>query len=178
MLDKAHAITLPSPHQDTGVGLEQCIRERRSVRSFRDQALTGSMLGQLLWAAQGITGADDRRAVSSAGALYPLELYVAAGNVVCLRRGVYHYVPDRHELREIASGYQREKLVGAAGGQEWIAAAPATICIAADFERTSGKYGLPRSRLCLHRSRARCRKPDAAGGRDRLGDHNDWRIRR
>jgi SagB-type dehydrogenase family enzyme len=82
------------------------------------------------------------RAAASAGALYPLELYVAIGNAASLSPGVYHYVSGQHELHLIALGHQREKLVDAARGQEWIATAPAVICIEANFERTTAKYGL------------------------------------
>ena len=64
----------------------------------RDQALTKEELAQLLWAAQGVTGPDGGRAVPSAGALYPLELYVLAHNVASLAAGVHHYVTDRREL--------------------------------------------------------------------------------
>jgi SagB-type dehydrogenase family enzyme len=112
------------------------------VHGFRDRTLTKREVGQLLRAAQGITGDDGERAAASAGALYPLELYVAIGNAASLSPGVYHYGPGEHELRLIALGHQREKLVEAARGQEWIATAPAVICIAADFERKTAKYGL------------------------------------
>lgn len=142
MLDHTQSIRLAPPHQDNGAALERCIRQRRSVRGFRDQALTEGELGQLLWAAQGGTGADGKRAVPSAGALYPLELYVAVGEVASLTRGVHHYCSGRHELSLVAPGHQREKLVDAARGQEWIATAPAVVCIAADFERTTAKYGM------------------------------------
>ncbi len=142
MLHKASATTFLSPSQESGVALEYCIRRRRSVRGFRDRTLTKREVGQLLWAAQGITGDDGERAAASAGALYPLELYVAIGNAASLSPGVYHYVPGQHELRLIALGQQRERLVEAARGQEWIATAPAVICIAADFGRTTAKYGL------------------------------------
>ena len=54
---------------------------------------------------------------------------------------MYRYHPAHHELLLIAAGHQREKLVDAARGQEWIATAPAVICIAAVFERTTAKYG-------------------------------------
>jgi SagB-type dehydrogenase family enzyme len=111
------------------------------VRGFRDRALTEDELGQLLWAAQGITAADGKRSVSSAGALYPLELYAACGNVGNLPSGVYHYSPQHHELRFVMAGHQREKLVEAAYGQEWIASAAAVICVAAAFERTMVIYG-------------------------------------
>jgi SagB-type dehydrogenase family enzyme len=123
------------------MSVEHCIRQRRSVRAFRDRALSQGELGQLLWASQGVTAADGRRAVASAGALFPLELYAVCANVGGLAGGVYRYRPARHDLLLAAAGRQREKLVDAARGQEWIATAPAVICIAAVFERTTAKYG-------------------------------------
>ena len=95
MLNKTHRVELPEPRRDGSISLERCIGQRRSVRNFRDQALK---LAQLLWAAQGVTGPDGGRAVPSAGALYPLELYVLAHNVASLAAGVHHYVTDRREL--------------------------------------------------------------------------------
>lgn len=141
VLDKTTSVTFGEPREDGSVAVERCIRQRRSVRGFCDRALTGDELGQLLWAAQGITAADGKRTVSSAGALYPLELFVVCGNVAGLTSGVYRYNPAQHELLLIAAGHQREKLVDATRGQEWIATAAAVICIAAVFERTTVKYG-------------------------------------
>jgi SagB-type dehydrogenase family enzyme len=141
VLDRTTRVKFSEPRQHGNVPIEHCIRWRRSVRGFHDRKLTEDELGQLLWAAQGITAADGKRAVSSAGALYPLELYAACGNVGELPSGVYHYSPEHHELRFVAAGHQREKLVEAARGQEWIASAPAVVCIAAAFERTTVKYG-------------------------------------
>ena len=141
MLDKTIKVRFTEPRQQGNVPVEHCIRQRRSVRGFRDRALTEDELGQLLWAAQGITAADGKRAVSSAGARYPLELYAVCGNVGGLTSGVYRYNPARHELLLVAAGHQREKLVDAARVQEWIASASAVICIAAAFERTTVKYG-------------------------------------
>lgn len=132
-------LTAPSGHSD--IALERCIRLRRSVQDFRNLALTEDQLGQMLWAAQGVTACDGKRAVPSAGALYPLELYAVCGNVGALTSGVYHYNPRPHELVLTALGHQFEKLVNAARGQEWITTAPAVICIAAVFERTMVKYG-------------------------------------
>jgi SagB-type dehydrogenase family enzyme len=141
MRDQTQQVKLRKPRHDAGVSLECCIWQRRSVRGFRDQALTASELSQLLWAAQGVTGTGGGRAVPSAGALYPLELYVAAGNVGSLAAGVYHYAASRHELLMIAPGNQYQKLVAATGGQDWIMTAPAIVCIAGVFGRTTAKYG-------------------------------------
>lgn len=141
MLDKTQRVKLARPRQDGSISLERCIGQRRSVRSFRDQALTKDELGQLLWAAQGVTGPDGGRTVPSAGALYPLELYIVARNVTSLTAGVYHYLADPHALLLAVPGYPRERLLEAVFDQDWIAAAPACICIAAVFERTTVKYG-------------------------------------
>jgi SagB-type dehydrogenase family enzyme len=98
-------------------------------------------LGQLLWAAQGVTRPDGGRTVPSAGALYPLEVYVLARKVASLAAGVYRYRVGRHELALAKPGYDPEALIGATFGQDWICSAPACVCIAAIFERTTIKYG-------------------------------------
>lgn len=129
------------PRDDADVSLEQCIRDRRSVRSLRVRGLTTDELGQLLWAAQGITAADGRRSVPSAGALYPLDLYAVTRQVSATTPGVYRYFPASHEMVLVAPGFQREKLREATRGQDWIATAAAIMCIAAVFPRTTAKYG-------------------------------------
>jgi SagB-type dehydrogenase family enzyme len=141
VLSKAHRVELPKPHRDGSISLERCIDQRRSVRHFRDQALTKAELGQLLWAAQGVTGPDGGRAVPSAGALYPLELYVLIRNVTSLAPGIYRYRVGRHELALAKPGYSPKALIDATFGQDWITSAPACISIAAVFERTAVKYG-------------------------------------
>jgi SagB-type dehydrogenase family enzyme len=141
MGDEIQGVKLASPRQDGGLSLERCIAWRRSTRGFRDQALNEEDLGQLLWAAQGVTAPDGGRAVPSAGALYPLELHVGAQDVASLTAGIYHYAVGRHELRLKTPGFDREALVAATFGQDWIATAPACFCIAAVFERTAVEYG-------------------------------------
>jgi len=141
VLNKTHRVELPEPRRDGSISLERCIGQRRSVRHFRDQALTKEELGQLLWAAQGVTGPDGGRTVPSAGARYPLELYVLVRNVASLTSGIYRYQIGRHELFLSTPGYDPAALIDATLGQDWIAAAPACICVAAVFERTSVKYG-------------------------------------
>ncbi len=141
MLDKSQRIVLPLPLQTDSASLQDCIRQRRSVRSFRDRNLTMDDLSRLLWAAQGITEADGRRSVPSAGALYPLELYSVIGRVTGMALGVYRYLATSNEMTLIAHGFQREKLAEAARGQDWIATAAAVVCIAAVFARTTARYG-------------------------------------
>jgi len=118
------------------MALELCIAQRRSVRSFTDQALTWEQIGQLLWAAQGITELQrGLRAAPSAGALYPLELYVVTPE------GIYHYLPAEHAVAPLAQGDRRAALGEACLGQLWVAQAPVSFVITAVYARTAAKYG-------------------------------------
>lgn len=120
--------------------MEEALRTRRSVRAFRSEALTLAQLGQLLWAAQGITDADGHRTAPSAGARYPIEIYVVAGDVPDLAAGVYRYRPAEHALDSHLSADVRAGLAAAAAGQDWITQAPVVLAIASVDERTRVRY--------------------------------------
>ena len=136
------ALTLPEPRRDSAYPLERALAERRSLREFRDAPLRLEELAQLLWAAQGQVTRSGHRTAPSAGALYPLELFVAAGNVQDLAAGVYRYQPSLHRLALVAEGDRRKPLVAAAWGQRWLAQAPAILVIAGVERRTTAKYGV------------------------------------
>lgn len=133
-------IELPQPQSGGTVAVEEALRSRRSTRSFSPASLSLDELSQLLWAAQGIKAGIFRTA-PSAGALYPLEVYVAVGNVEGLAAGVYHYDPATHGLREILQGDVRKSLSSAAYGQKWAGRGAIALVIAAVYERTTKKYG-------------------------------------
>ena len=137
-------VELPFPRLKGGVSVEEAIARRRSIRSYRDVPLTLEQLSQILWAAQGITEPERRfRAAPSAGATYPLEVYVVVGEggVKGLRAGVYRYDPLRHVLVMVKEGNLRVKLSEAALGQPWVRSAPVCLVIAADYSRTTNRYG-------------------------------------
>jgi SagB-type dehydrogenase family enzyme len=121
--------------------LETALDRRESVRSFAEEPLPLKQVAQLLWAAQGVTHAERYRTAPSAGALYPLEVYLVAGEVEGLPAGTYRYVPASHDLVHVAKGDRRAALAEAALGQTWVGEAPAVLVIAAVFERTRSKYG-------------------------------------
>ncbi len=147
--DSPTMIELPHPTLKSEVSVEQALAERRSVREFRDAPLNLAQVGQLLWSAQGITHDEGMRTAPSAGALYPLEVYVAVGAVGELPVGVYHYHPNQHALSRIIETDARTELARVAYGQSWIATAPAIIVIAAVYERTARKYGTRAERYVL-----------------------------
>ncbi len=134
-------ITLPQPRYDSDTSVEQAFVGRRSVRGYTDEPLTLAEVSQLLWSAQGITDERGYRAAPSAGALYPLELYVVAGDVADLAAGIYKYRPSEHDLIWVAEGDRRGELSAAALNQACVRNAAAVIAFAAVYERTARKYG-------------------------------------
>lgn len=136
----ADVVVLPPPRLEGGISLERALAERRSVREFMPGALTLPQVAQLLWAAQGTT-AGGRRTAPSAGALYPLEVYLVAGEVRDLAPGIYRFLPAKHTLQRFAAGDVRRQLCAAALAQECVAAGAAVVVFAAAERRTTSKYG-------------------------------------
>jgi len=134
-------IRLPQPIPDSHFSLERALKQRRSVRNFSGAAITLNEIAQLLWSAQGITSPDGLRTAPSAGALYPLEITLAAGNVTGLDPGVYRYDPSGHVLTPVSDGDHRAELARAALDQQWMRTAAAVIAFGAVEERTTRKYG-------------------------------------
>lgn len=134
-------IPLSAPVLDGKISVEEALLERRSVRGYSVEPLEMTEISQLLWAAQGITHPRSFRTAPSAGGLYPLEVFLVAGDVTDLEPGIYRYKPDGHELHLIHEGDHRQELSHAALGQSAIQDAPAVIVIAAVYERTKVKYG-------------------------------------
>lgn len=137
-------VKLPDPALRGNMSLEEAISKRRSVREYKDSPLTLTELGQLLWAAQGITlPSRGLRSAPSAGATYPLEVYVSVreGGVIGLPAGIYHYEPNYHSISLVKGGDFSLELYRASLNQEWVREAPICIIIAADFSRTMARYG-------------------------------------
>jgi len=122
--------------------LEELLRQRRSVRDYTDASLTQDEVIKLLWAGQGITSDRGFRTAPSAGALYPLELYLVAGNVDNLAPGIYKYKPVENDLTLVKEGDVRAGLATASLGQRSVADGAVDIVIAAAYERTTVKYGI------------------------------------
>lgn len=128
-------VTLPKPQIQKTMYLDQAIAQRRSIRNFSDKDLSTSQISQLLWAAQGITEPQKGyRAAPSAGAIYPLQLYVVKKN------GISRYQVNEHALQLIIKGDMRDKLSQAALGQTPVKNAPIDIVITANYKKITTKY--------------------------------------
>jgi len=140
--ETADTIKLPAPEFESKISVEEALLRRRSVRDYKDQPLELAEVSRILWAAQGITEHQrGLRTVPSAGALYPIEVYLVAGNVSGLPAGAYRYVPDGHSLVKVAGGDRREELCEAARGQASVKKGAAVLVFTAIPERTTVKYG-------------------------------------
>jgi SagB-type dehydrogenase family enzyme len=139
--DTRETISLPEPNHDGTVSVEHALQNRRSVRRFKNEPVSLSELSQLLWAAQGITTPRGFRTAPSAGALFPIEIYVASGNVTDLPAGVYKYNYRNHTLTHSVDGDKRTELCQAALNQASIAKAPVVILFCAVYERVTRTYG-------------------------------------
>ena len=134
-------IKLPIPAYDGKISIEAALKTRKSIRSYSADPLLLSDVSQLLWAAQGINRRNRMRTVPSAGALYPLVVYLVAGNVQGLQAGIYRYHPHGHELELVETGDRRRELAIAALRQGCIEEGAIDLVLAGVYERTSVKYG-------------------------------------
>jgi SagB-type dehydrogenase family enzyme len=134
-------VQLPAPRLDGDVSLERSIVERRSIREFSDAPLTLDELSSLLWSISGVTDEETGfRATPSAGALFPLELWVLVSRVDGLEPGAWRYVVGEHTLSKATDGDKAQAFSAAAFNQPCIAAAAVSIVLAADYERLRVKY--------------------------------------
>jgi SagB-type dehydrogenase family enzyme len=118
------------------VTVEKALGRRASVRSFTSEPLSDAEIGQLLWAAQGVTRPWGGRTAPSAGALYPLDVYVVTHD------RLRHYLPDGHRLQEWHPADDlQDQLHLAARGADAVAAAPVVFVVSGTVARTAGKYG-------------------------------------
>jgi SagB-type dehydrogenase family enzyme len=145
----ASSITLPEPRLQSRYSVEEALQNRRSVRQFSSVPVSLRDLGQLLWAAQGITSERGFRTAPSAGALYPLEIHVLAGNVDGLSTGTYRYQPEHHALEGLRNDDQRRALAAAAAQQTWVSEAAVVLVFSSVSRRTESKYGRRSERYIL-----------------------------
>lgn len=128
---------LPMPELKGKISIEESLNLRKSVRLFQDTPLAIEQISQLLWAAQGIThnwGDRQFRTAPSAGATYPLEIYIFTAS------GGYKYNPLEHSLTQEFDSDMRKPLSDASLGQTAVSNAPAVFVFTMFEERTAQRY--------------------------------------
>lgn len=144
MSDVIETINLPEPDMESQVSVEESIKERRSVRSYKDDPVDLEKVSQLLWSAQGITDPENSfRSAPSAGATFPIEIYlvVPSNGVKELEEGLYHYQPSQHQLEKVLEEDLSMDLRDSAMGQDPTTEAATNIVIVANYDLTTSTYG-------------------------------------
>jgi SagB-type dehydrogenase family enzyme len=143
--DHNDIIALPPPVLKGPVSVEEAIYLRRTKRKFSNVSLTLKEWSQILWAAQGITSDEGikKRSAPSAGALYPLDIYLILGEngLDPLNTGIFHYLPLQHALKRLSDKDIIKKVAEASLYQYWMTDAAGMVLITAEYSRITGKYG-------------------------------------
>jgi SagB-type dehydrogenase family enzyme len=137
-------IVIKLPSIEVRGDLLRTIMERRSIRRYSHKPLNLKQLSLLLWSSYGcIDQGCRRRTVPSAGATYPMEIYVfiRRNGVENVGPGMYYYEPERHVLILRRRGDYSEELYRACLHQRWVRDAPVNIVVTSLYEKTTAWYG-------------------------------------
>lgn len=139
----AELVKLPAPARKGTLSVPEAFAARRTVRSFAVRPLSRAQISQLLWGADGASDPRGHRTSPSAGATYPLDLYLVVGErgAPDLAPGVYHYLVAEHALKPLTPGDLRSAVVRACLSQTWMAAAPVMVVITGEYRRCMARYG-------------------------------------
>ncbi|MEA3378404.1 MAG: SagB/ThcOx family dehydrogenase [Nanoarchaeota archaeon] len=146
-------IFLPKPKRKKGNGIYDVIRYRESIREFNKEKILLKELSEILFYSAGILNdASDlnksRRGYPSAGARYPIELYLVIKNCETISPGLYHYNVIEHSLELMLPGEQNKRL-NEFVYQEMLEDAQIIFILTANFKRTAIKYGTRAYRYVL-----------------------------
>lgn len=139
----AEAIKLRPPAKKGGMSVAEALEVRRTMRHFAARPLDLPQVSQLLWGADGLSDPRGLRTSPSAGATYPLDLYLVVGErgVKDLPAGVYHYLVAEHALTPVAPGDARAPVARACLHQTWMTEAPVLLVISGEYSRCTARYG-------------------------------------
>ena len=140
----AEKISLTVPGDSGTKGLQSLLQGRRSVRKYSLEPASIEDLAFLLWASQGVTaqaGSHLFRTAPSAGALYPIETYLAVENITGLTPGLFHFDVRSFGLERMASGPPGQFVAQAALNQRFIGNGTVVFIWSAVYRRNMSKYG-------------------------------------
>ncbi|UCH03795.1 MAG: SagB family peptide dehydrogenase [Candidatus Thorarchaeota archaeon] len=136
-------LTLPEPDVIGSMPLSTAMRDSGYSSVLSDHQMRIDEVSQLLWAVQGITHGSVFRAVPSAGATYPLELFFVQMDESELEEGYYHYIPQEHQLEWVNTTVDRGVVLSAFMGDDRTAVSSVSTVyfILANYSRTTARYG-------------------------------------
>jgi SagB-type dehydrogenase family enzyme len=146
-------IAMPPPELGD-MKLQDALRARRSVSAFNGLSLSGqpitlAELSGVLGLSYGVTAVrripetnqgQAFRAATSAGGLYPLEIYALAFRVTGLEEGIYHYRVIDHSLETVRPGPCQTDFLQLTAFRDMCLKAATVLAITAVFRRSYCKY--------------------------------------
>ena len=137
-------IPLPSPRLSPQIRLKKAIEQRRSSRHFSN-IITLQQLSTLLYYSAGLKDLrfpdGPNRFYPSAGARYPLEIYLAAWDIADLTPGLYHYYVKGHALEELVATATIKDDTAKCFIPDWISTGKCVFIVTSVPFRTHVKYG-------------------------------------
>lgn len=142
--DLLPAVELPRSLTPLQMPLAEALRGRASARGLERGTISLQDLATVLASGYGVARSGEEaglprslRTAPSAGALYPLEVFLHAAGVEELPAGLYHYHPVRHELRVVAEGDETATIAAALAQRDLAAGHTLLLLLTALFERTT-----------------------------------------
>jgi SagB-type dehydrogenase family enzyme len=146
------SLDLPMPVLKGQIPLSSAIHQSKVTRNLTAHDIKLNDVAQLLWAFQGITHGPGFRSAPSAGATYPLKIFLLQRSSLPLKEGCSRYNPHIHKLSTIFSSYNESKLLSALSieDRETVLDVNSIFLILADYERTTIRYGERRGIQYVH----------------------------
>ncbi|MFT8351018.1 SagB/ThcOx family dehydrogenase [Clostridium saccharoperbutylacetonicum] len=121
----------------------KCMTNRKSTREFTTEGITLKNISYILSLCYGLNKKSDIefRTVPSAGARFPLELYLVVLNSIDLEQGVYHFDIKNNQLEKIKSGNYKNEIGKYCNNQDFVSNSSVVIIMTTVFERNMEKYG-------------------------------------
>lgn len=141
-------LQLPAPATSSAVSLEKALTLAQDLALPSDQRLTLAEIGQLAWAAQGVTVQQTEDATSAPSNLVPMNIYFAMAD------GTYLYSPQSHTLQQTTNRDVRADIATAVFSRQPNVTVPATtiggcqIIITGSVRDFSTSYG-PRAKSAM-----------------------------
>ncbi len=136
-------VKLPDPDTKGSISISKAIEEVEPSKDLESHELDLEEISQLCYALQGVTHDSNKRTVPSAGALYPLEIFLLHKGNSALRKGIYRYEPSDHSLELLSETYNRNIFSSPDENEEkeLLKDVGSIFLIMADYKRTTNKYG-------------------------------------
>lgn len=141
---KAEKVLLPRKWDGEESNFWSILQQRRSLRKYSPKSWSITDLALLLWACQGVTAQAGQfylRTAPSAGALYPVETYVAVNRIRDTEPGILHFDVKGFQLERLTSKNPAQAVADAALGQDFLARAQVVFIWSAVLRRNMAKYG-------------------------------------